>query len=222
MKKLLLTFVSTLAAAGIASADHIWLNEFHYDDVGADIGEFVEIAVRSGPAFNAADYILTLYNGGTGASYDTANLSTFAASAPFSIANSSETITLFSLPITLQNGAPDGIALSLISTPGTAIFFLSYEGSFAATNGAANGVTSMDIGIAEGDGTPDGASLGLVGTGDSAAEFSWAVNSDDSPGAVNAGQTFAAPIPEPSTYMLLGVGVLICAQQFRRRAKNKR
>lgn len=30
-----------------------------------------------------------------------------------------------------------------------------------------------------------------------------------------------AAVPEPATYMLLGCGVLVCAQQFRRRAKNR-
>lgn len=29
----------------------------------------------------------------------------------------------------------------------------------------------------------------------------------------------AAPVPEPATYVLMGLGVLICAQQFRRKKK---
>jgi hypothetical protein len=47
----------------------------------------------------------------------------------------------------LQNGAPDGIAL--VDNTGKSHSVLSYEGVFVATNGAANGMTSTDIGVAE-------------------------------------------------------------------------
>jgi hypothetical protein len=47
----------------------------------------------------------------------------------------------------LQNGAPDGIAL--VDNTGKSHSVLSYEGVFVATNGAANGMTSTEIGVAE-------------------------------------------------------------------------
>ena len=54
---------------------------------------------------------------------------------------------VWNLPVNgIQNGAPDGVALS---QNGTLVEFLSYEGSFAATNGSAAGTTSTDIGVAE-------------------------------------------------------------------------
>jgi hypothetical protein len=42
---------------------------------------------------------------------------------------------------------------------------LSYEGSFTATNGPANGMTSTDIGIAEESNAAVGSSLQLIGAG---------------------------------------------------------
>ena len=72
----------------------------------------------------------------------------------------------------IQNGAPDGLALSYSGSviPGQ---FLSYEGSFAATDGPAFGLTSTDIGVFE-DGTePIGLSLQLGGTGTQYSDFTW-------------------------------------------------
>ena len=48
----------------------MWINEFHYDNAGADTGEFVEIVV--GPDSSGVlptDVMLTLYNGSTGVAY---------------------------------------------------------------------------------------------------------------------------------------------------------
>ena len=57
----------------------------------------------------------------------------------------------------IQNGSPDGIALGY---DGSLIQFLSYEGTFTAIDGIANGVLSSDIGVSE-DGNQTGMSLGL-------------------------------------------------------------
>ena len=68
--------------------------------------------------------------------------------------------------------------------------FLSYEGSFTATDGPANGLTSTDIGVAEGGGTQIGESLQLTGTGQFAEDFSWTGPVADSFGNCNSGQVF--------------------------------
>ncbi|MEN9063587.1 ExeM/NucH family extracellular endonuclease [Ponticoccus litoralis] len=91
----------------------------------------------------------------------------------------------------LQNGAPDGIALV---NDGTLVEFLSYEGSFTATEGAAAGVTSTDIGVSESSGTPLGFSLQRDEDGDT-----WAAPAEDTRGTAND----AAPsggIPAPYTF----------------------
>ena len=45
----------------------LFINEFHYDNSGADVGEFVEVAGTAGT--NAAGYRLLLYNGQGGDVY---------------------------------------------------------------------------------------------------------------------------------------------------------
>src|SRR6185436_16494654 len=47
----------------------VWINEFHYDNSGADADEFIEIA---GPAgLDLSGYSLILYNGNGGVAYNT-------------------------------------------------------------------------------------------------------------------------------------------------------
>jgi 5'-nucleotidase len=57
----------------------------------------------------------------------------------------------------LQNGSPDGVAL--VNRAGAVVEFLSYEGTFTATNGPAQGLTSTDIGVSEKGTEPAGQSL---------------------------------------------------------------
>ena len=94
----------------------------------------------------------------------------------------------------IQNGAPDGVALV---DDGTPVQFLSYEGSFEATDGPLVGVLSTDIGVAEPGDTPVGHSLQLGGTGDTYGDFangSWQAAAAETPGLVNTGQTFSATV----------------------------
>ncbi|MFT5265348.1 MAG: hypothetical protein ACI8YQ_004101, partial [Polaribacter sp.] len=51
----------------------IWINEFHYDNTGGDSGEFVEVAGNA--AFDLSTCDIVLYNGASGASYNTISLS---------------------------------------------------------------------------------------------------------------------------------------------------
>lgn len=155
----------------------IWINEFHYDDAGGDDGEFIEIAGPAGTDLSL--YSLELYNGATGTNYGTLALSGI-------IPNQSNDVgTLSFLPTNIQNGSPDGIA---IVRAGVVIQFLSYEGTFIADSGPANGITSTDIGVEETDSTPIGFSLQLTGTGDFYVDFLWIAPADDSPGDLNVGQ----------------------------------
>ena len=197
MLRLLLLAALVTAWAPVAKADHIWINEFHYDNPGNDVGEFVEVAVRSGVAFTAADFSIVLYNGNGGAVYGTYTLDTFTASAPFPISGSSETVTFYSLPISgIQNGSPDGIAL-VNTTAGSVVEFLSYEGTFAAVGGPADGITSTDVGVSELFGTGDDTSIGYTGAGQAAEGFVFNQIQGQTIGAPNTGQTFSATAPVP-------------------------
>jgi predicted extracellular nuclease len=163
-----------------------WINEFHYDDAGGDTGEFVEVAGAAGA--DLTGYSLVLYNGSNGASYATVALSGVIPNQQ----NGFGTLT-FPRPVDgIQNGAPDGIALV---GPAGVVEFISYEGVMTATNGPAAGLTSTDVGVAE-TGTADGTSIGRTGSGDEASDFSWTLNTDDTPGGVNNGQSFAAATPQ--------------------------
>ncbi len=63
----------------------------------------------------------------------------------------------------IQNGSPDGVAL--VMPDDTVVQFLSYEGTFVAAGGAADELTSTDIGVAESNSTPPGNLLQLSGAG---------------------------------------------------------
>ena len=125
-----------------------------------------------------------LYNGNNGGQYGSIALS---GSLPD---QQNGTGTLAFSKSGLQNGASDGLAL--VDDSGAVVEFLSYEGTLTATDGAASGLTSVDIGVAESGTTPVGHSLQLRGSGRVASNFSWFGPDAASPGAVNTGQTFTA------------------------------
>ena len=91
----------------------------------------------------------------------------------------------------IQNGAPDGLAL--VDPAAVVVDAFAYEGSFIPVSGAASGLTLPDIGVAESSSTPLGFSLQRVGSGSAAADFTFAPEQAETPGAVNVGQTFVAP-----------------------------
>ena len=162
------------------------LSELHYDNVGTDVLESVEI---EGPAgTNLTGWSVVLYNGNGGASYDTRALSgTIPASC------GARGVVLLSYPQDgVQNGSPDGVAL--VNAAGEVVEFLSYEGTFAATNGAASGKTSIDLGVSEAANTPIGQSLQRNATG------TWLAPAASSFGGCNAN----GPIPVGNTITFTG------------------
>jgi uncharacterized protein len=157
-----------------------FINEIHYDNTSADTGERIEIAGPGG--LNLTGWSLVLYNGNGGASYATIPLGG-------AIPDQDDGYGTLSFNVTnIQNGAPDGVAL--VDNLGQVVQFLSYEGSFTATNGPASGMTSTDIGVAEEPVPGAGFSLQLVGSGASYQDFAWIDPADDSFGVVNQGQDF--------------------------------
>ncbi|WP_148288569.1 ExeM/NucH family extracellular endonuclease [Ilumatobacter nonamiensis] len=175
----LLTAV-TPAAAVPGGASTVFINEIHYDNIGTDTGEFVEVAGPAGT--DLTGWSLQQYNGNGGGTTGT----------PIALSGTlADSVDGYGFAVEfvpgLQNGSPDGIALL---DGGTVVQFLSYEGSFAATNGPAAGEMSTDIGVSQPSSTPVGESLQLVGTGSTAVDFAWTGPAPESPGAANAGQTF--------------------------------
>ena len=119
------------------------INEFHYDSPGFDQNEGVEVVVTAGLSNSQlSSIVLTLYNGQNGLSYDSHSLDTFT-----------EGVTVngftyyYKMIAGIQNGGPDGDGISLSGIQTTQ--FISYEGTFTAADGPANGMQSTDIGVSE-------------------------------------------------------------------------
>ncbi|MBO9622313.1 MAG: cadherin domain-containing protein [Sphingomonas sp.] len=170
---------------------NVFINEFHYDNAGTDVGEFVEIAAAAGT--DLTGWRIVLYNGASTGStglkaYDTTTLSGVVADQQ----NGFGTIGLSYPSNGIQNGNPDGIAL--VDNLGNVVQFVSYGGSFTAIDGPAAGIASTNVGVTE-TGTQNGTSIGLVGSGDEASDFHWALIADDTPGGVNIGQSFGGVVP---------------------------
>lgn len=164
---------STPPPPPIVCPTEAFINEFHYDNAGGDVGEFIEVAVSDDFMGNLSDLKVELYNGNGGSSYNILELS----SATEGSTEGGYTYYTLNLPSNgLQNGSPDGMALACGTT---IIEFLSYEGSMTATNGAANGMTSTDVGVAESSSQVIGGSIQLI-------DNVWTLTCDDTPGAANA------------------------------------
>ena len=186
MRKLLFTTLLAVFAMW-AIGQNTWLNELHYDNAGGDVGEFLEIVIENPGNYTLSDFEVYLYNGNNGTTYDNLSVDQFTQG------NTEGDFTLYYWePNSIQNGAPDGIA---ITYQGVVISgqFLSYEGSFTATDGPANGITSIDIGVSEPGSTPIGESLQLSGTGSQYSDFTWEDPAAHTMGTINNNQTFGTP-----------------------------
>ncbi len=117
------------------------LTEVHYDNLGTDANEAIEI---EGPAgSDLTGWSIVLYNGTNGAAYSSRSLS---GTIPAGCGDRGVHV-LFYAQDGIQNGAPD--ALALVDAAGSVAEFLSYEGTMAAVDGPAAGMVSTDIGAAE-------------------------------------------------------------------------
>ncbi len=179
--------LSLLTAFAPAAFAQVFINEIHYDNTGTDSGEAIEIA---GPAGTVLDgWSLVRYNGNGGASYGTDTL----AGTIVEQQGGYGTVVVEYAVNGLQNGSPDGVAL--VDAGGNVVQFLSYEGSFTAVGGPADGLTSTDIGVSEDSSTAVGDSLQLTGSGSFAENFTWSGPLAATFGAVNTGQTFGGGEP---------------------------
>ncbi len=190
--------VAALTNGAIAG---IWLNELHYDNAGQDVGEAVEIA---------ADFVIdpellevALYNGSNGTVYVTAS--------GFEVNEVEGGSVAWRSISGIQNGGPDGLVVLYDSV---VIQFVSYEGTFTATNGVAEGMTSEDLGLSETSSSALGTSLQLTGTGQSYSDFSWLGGVSETFGALNEGQVIAA-VPAPGALAILGLAGLTARRRRR-------
>lgn len=179
---------------------NVWINEIHYDNISTDYNEGYEIAGPAGT--NLACYKVYRYNGANGQVYGTDTLSGVIPNTACGYG----AVWFAKGTDVLQNGAPDGLVLEYapqatgcgVNNADTILQLLSYEGSFAATAGRANGLTLTDIGVSETAAVDSFSSLQLGGVGTSYAQFAWQAASLNTHNVVNNNQFFCgAPV---STY----------------------
>jgi len=195
---------ATTNDTGSTQGTEVWINEFHYDNDGTDVGEFVEVAGSSGT--DLSGWSIVAYNGNGGASYGTTNLSGIISDQQNGFGTVSFAIA------GLQNGAPDGLAL--VDSKGAVKQFISYEGTFSATDGPASGMTSVNVGVAESGSTPAGYSLQLSGSGQNYQSFTWQAAALNTSGLPNNNQSFAGSTPvneKPSAAFTSSCNSLTCS-----------
>ncbi|MCB2206922.1 MAG: choice-of-anchor J domain-containing protein [Bacteroidetes bacterium] len=197
MKNLLLVWAFS-AISLLTFGQNAWINEFHYDNEGTDMNEFIEIVIEDAGSYTLSDFAVTLYNGNNSGSYDTKTLDQFTVGAT----TDGFTFYYYDYPENgIQNGESDGICLSYAGTliPGQ---FLSYEGTLTAADGPAIGITSTDIGVSESSATTADQSLQLSGTGTQYGDFVWQEPAMNTKGDLNNDQSFDTfvPDPEPTNY----------------------
>lgn len=212
--------LSILLVSSQLQALPVHINEFHYDNQGADQNEFVEIAGLSGTSLDG--WTLEFYNGGNNKRYMTWDLS-----GSFADQQAGWGVLAFTGSGGIQNGGSDGIAL--IDALGDLVQFISYEGMLVAADGSAMGNASVDVGVAELPSTPVGSSIQLTGTADSSEGFSWVLGSA-SFGELNFDQFYQTPIvnsntppssvSEPSNLSWLALGALMMGGLRKRSRKS--
>lgn len=141
---------STITA--MASGTALTINEVDYDQLGTDTAEYVELLNTSGAPLSLAGYSLVLVNGSNNTPYLTVDLSpagTLAVGqylvvgvAGLAIAPGAAKIDFIAADNSVQNGAPDGVAVVNTNT-NTLVDALSYEGGITAAMLEGLGIVSL-------------------------------------------------------------------------------
>lgn len=171
-----------------------FISEFHYDNPGVDVDEFVAV---TGPAgLDLSGWQIILYNGANGDPYRSVSLSGVLGGRVDAWAEAYWRIA------GMQNG-PD--ALALVAPADRLIDFVAYEGDVLAASGVAAGLGAKTLPVAEGGATDVGSSLQRVGGVDS---WAWVV-APATPGELNRGLGGfdAAGVPAVSAWILWLSGI---------------
>ena len=192
MKKWLVGLMSVGMLAAAAWGQTVWFNEINYDPAGTDTAgtEWLEVAGLAG--VDLSSYVVVLYNGANSNVYGTTTLSGVIDNEGCGYG---AVELVYATDNSLQNGAPDGLALAQVSGGVTTLVqFISYEGAFTGVGGPANGVLSANIGSQ----VNTNLTLQLTGTATNYAGFAWATNAA-SMGTLNANQAITGCTPTPQT-----------------------
>ncbi len=177
---------ASLTITAAPTAPGVRFAEVHYDNVGTDVNEKIEIEGPAGTLLTG--FSVVLYDGTSRTAYSTRALT---GSIPATCG--ARGVVVLDYPESIQNGSPDGMAL--VNAAGGIVEFLSYEGSFTASGGPADGRSSTDIGVSE-NGSPYGQSLQRSADG-----ASWAVPATSTFGGCNGTGVFP---PQPGSVSFSG------------------
>lgn len=174
-----------LLALSVAAYGQLFINEIDYDQPGIDAAEFIELA---GPAGTYTNVVIDLINGTGGASYNTITIPSLTLSDEsngygFYVIGVAAVTNVDNTPsgFTIQNGAPDGIQLSV---NGTIVDAVAYEGAMNDLAGnPMEDVDSFGDDMYEGTENQSISHIGLDGS-------PWVVTTS-TPGAINTGQILA-------------------------------
>jgi len=145
---------------------------------------FIEIALNE-DVTDLENYLLTIYNGGTGLSHQTISLDNFNAGS-----NSNGFISYF-YNLSQDDIPGDQVGLALSHTGSVIEYqFVSVGGEFLALDGDATQRTSYDLGPAD-----QGNGFALNGFSEAYSGFYWINTPNASPGDVNEGQTYTPDLP---------------------------
>ena len=184
---------------------NIFINEIHYFNNSTGQAEFVELAYESGQ--DVSQVYLQLYigtdgQGATGQMYGE-RLFVGTDGIPGSVgAFGGLSFVCFDIDGLRNSASGDGMAL-VDGRSGVVIEFISYDGQFVATQGPANGMESVDIGVSELIDGEVGLSLQLGGVGCVRSGFVWQTVQTATKGELNYGQagTCASNAPSSSPSM---------------------
>lgn len=135
-----------------------YISEFHYDNIGASTGEFLEVFFPDPQPEKPSEYKIYLYNGADSMHYEVRGLQGIQAGCDV---EEGGCYYIWELSAGfIQDGPRDGIALvHETMTDTTVLEFISYEGILLALDDPVMGMTSTDIGVSEDNSTPVGWSL---------------------------------------------------------------
>lgn len=197
---ILLTFLSSFSfqtVAGLITSPFI--SEFHYDNAGADVGEFIEISTPLD--FDLTGWKLELYNGSNGLIYKSYNFGNEAINDV-----SGQGATAVAEIAGIQNSV-EGIAL--VNNLDELVQFISYEGSFLANDGAAIGRNSLDISVEESGLTDIDSSIQYL-------DNIWVTGMGNTKGQLNL-DTLSVSVSEPDLSYLFIISTLFIVFKTRKR-----
>jgi predicted extracellular nuclease len=123
------------------------INEIDYDQPGSDTAEFIEIKNRGTEPGDLSGVTLLLVNGNGGTPYNAIDLpaTVLGSGEYFVICKDAATVAIcdFEALASVQNGAPDAVALSI---EGVIVDTVSYEGDTAAPYTEGSGAGLVDSG----------------------------------------------------------------------------